>query len=167
VRQLIRVEIVGETLRRALNELTQVVPDWLKSVAQPDWVTRYGRRFEQLRLPKERAERERLLETIGQDGRLLLVAVRTHPPAEPVHPLAAVEFLRRLWLQQCWLEVDADGQSHWHRREDDNQPPGEKRLHTPYDEEARYSDHHLRDANRYGGARFGAPHFGPTRSTAR
>ena len=31
VRQLNRVEIVGETLRRALNELAEVVPDGLKA----------------------------------------------------------------------------------------------------------------------------------------
>lgn len=139
VRQLNRVEIVGETLRRALNELAEVVPDWLKAVAQPEWFTRYGRRFEHMRLPKERAERERLLETIGQDGLLLLEAVRTRPPTEPVHQFAGVELLRRIWLQQYWLEVDAEGHSQLHLRTDDNQPPGEHRLHTPYDDEARYS----------------------------
>ena len=139
VRQLNRVESVGETLRQALNELAEVVPDWLKAVAPPEWFTRYGRRFEYLRLPKERAERERLLETIGRDGLLLLEAVRTTPPAEPVQQLAGVEFLRRMWLQQFWLEVDTDGESHVRLRADDNQPPGAQRLHTPYDEEARYS----------------------------
>jgi len=139
VRQLNRVEIVGETLRRALNELAEVVPDWLKAIAPPEWFARYGRRFEQMRLPKERAEREKLLETIGGDGLLLLEAVRTTPPAEPVHQLAGVEFLRRMWIQQFWLEVDADGHSQVHLRADDNQPPGAQRLHTPYDEEARFS----------------------------
>lgn len=139
VRQLNRVEIVGETLRRALNELAEVVPDWLRAIAPPEWFTRYGRRFEQMRLPKERAEREKLLETIGRDGLLLLEAVRTAPQTEELRPLAGVEFLRRMWLQQYWLEVDADGRSQLHLRADDNQPPGAQRLHTPYDEAARYS----------------------------
>lgn len=139
VRQLNRVEIVGETLRRALNELAEVVPDWLKTVAKPEWFTRYGRRFEHMRLPKERPERERLAEAIGQDGLLLLDAVRTKPPTEPVHQLTGVEFLRRMWLQQYWLEVDAEGHSQLHLRADDNQPRGEHRLHTPFDDEARYS----------------------------
>jgi len=92
-----------------------------------------------MRLPKERPERDRLLETIGQDGLLLLEAVRTQPPIEPVHQLGGVEFLRRMWLQQYWLEVDAEGHSQLHLRTDDNQPPGEQWLHTPYDDEARYS----------------------------
>jgi transposase len=120
VRQLNRVESVGETLRRALNELAEVVPDWLKPVAPPEWFTRYGRRFEHMRLPKERPERERLLETIGQDGLLLLEAVRTKPPIEAVHQFAGVEFLRRMWLQQYWREVDAEGHSQLHLRADDN-----------------------------------------------
>ena len=124
VRQLNRVEIVGETLRRALNELAALVPDWLKVLAPPDWFTRYGRRFEQMRLPKERAERERLLETIGRDGLALLEAVRTAPQAKQLQQLAGVEFLRRMWIQQYWLEVDADGRSQLHLRADDNQPPG-------------------------------------------
>lgn len=70
-RQLNQVEIVGETLRRALNELAAVASDWVREIAPPEWFTRYGRRFEHLRLPKERAERERLLETIGYTRRMM------------------------------------------------------------------------------------------------
>ena len=139
VRQLNRVEIVGETLRRALNELAEVVPEWVKAIAPPEWFTRYGRRFEQMRLPKDRAEREQLLETIGADGWLLFEAVRTAPQAEQLRQFAGVEFLRRMWAQQYWITVDDEGHSHVHVRADDNQPPGAQRLHTPYDDEARYS----------------------------
>ena len=139
VRQLNRVEIVGETLRRALNELAEVTPDWVKAITAPEWFTRYGRRFEQMRLPKDRAEREKLLETIGADGWRLLEAVRTAPQTEQLRQLAGVEFLRCMWLQQYCIEVDDAGGCHVHVRADDNQPPGAQRLHTPYDEEARYS----------------------------
>jgi len=53
--------------------------------------------------------------------------------------LPGVEFLRRMWVQQYWTEVKEDGSSHVHLRGDDNQPPGSLRLHSPYDEEVRYS----------------------------
>lgn len=139
VRQLNRVEIVGETLRRALNELAEVVPEWVTVIAPPEWFTRYGRRFEQMRLPKDRVEREQLLETIGADGWALFEAVRTAPQAEQLRQFAGVEFLRRMWVQQYWIAVDDEGHSHVHVRADDNQPLGAQRLHTPYDEEARYS----------------------------
>jgi len=146
VRQLNRIEIVGETMRRALNELSELAPEWVQEIAKPEWFARYGRRFEQMRLPKEQAEREALLETIGADGLFLLEAVRTVPEAEGLRESAGVEFLRRMWIQQYWMEVKEDGSSHVHLRADEsgsyfdhNQPPGALRLHSPYDEEVRYS----------------------------
>jgi transposase len=131
VRQLNRVEIVGETMRKALNELAAFAPDWVQEIARPEWFRRYGRRFEQMRLPKERTEREALLVTIGADGLFLLEAVRTAPGAEPLRVLPAVEFLRRMWVQQYWTEVKEDGSQQVHLRADDNQPPGSLRLHSP------------------------------------
>jgi transposase len=139
VRQLNRIEIVGETMRRALNELSEFAPEWVQEIARPEWFTRYGRRFEQMRLPKERTEREALLEAIGQDGMFLLEAVRTAAKAEQLRELPGVEFLRRMWVQQYWTEVKEDGSTHLHLRTDDNQPPGSLRLHSPYDEDVRYS----------------------------
>jgi transposase len=126
-------------MRRALNELSELAPEWVQEIAKPEWFARYGRRFEQMRLPKEQAEREALLETIGADGLFLLEAVRTVPEAEGLRESAGVEFLRRMWIQQYWMEVKEDGSSHVHLRADDNQPPGALRLHSPYDEEVRYS----------------------------
>ena len=146
VRQLNRIEIVGETMRQALNELSEFAPEWVKEIAQPEWFARYGRRFEQMRLPKEQTERDALLETIGEDGAFLLDVVRTAgespthvPEAEQMRELPGVEFLRRMWVQQYWTEGKEDGSSHVHLRADDNQPPGALRLHSPYDEEVRYS----------------------------
>ena len=146
VRQLNRIEIVGETMRQALNALSELAPEWVKEMAPSEWFARYGRRFEQIRLPKEQVEREALLLTIGEDGAYLLEAVRVagDRPAQPaqaeqIRQLPAVEFLRRMWIQQYWREVKEDGTAHLHVREDDNQPPGALRLHSPYDQEVRYS----------------------------
>jgi transposase len=139
VRQLNRVEIVGETMRRALNELAAAFPNWVQAVAQPEWFARYGRRFEQMRLPKERAEREALLLTIGRDGVYLWEAVLATANSEELRDLPGVEMLRRMWLQHYWMEVKEDGSSQVQVRADDNQPPGQDRLHSPYDEDARFS----------------------------
>ena len=139
VRQLNRVEIVGETMRQGLNELSEFAPEWVKGIAKPEWFARYGRRFEQMRLPKEPGEREALLETIGEEGAFLLEEVRTATEAEQLRELPGVEFLRQMWVQQYWREVKEDGTVHLHVRRDDNQPPGAQRLHSPYDPEMRYS----------------------------
>src|ERR687897_2295847 len=47
------LELVGETLRAALDDLAAVVPGWLRGVAQPAWFVRYARRVEDYRLPKQ------------------------------------------------------------------------------------------------------------------
>lgn len=52
VQALHRLECVGETLRHALDTLDRVAPDWLRVQAEPDWFERYGRRFEDSRLPR-------------------------------------------------------------------------------------------------------------------
>ena len=139
VRQLNRLEIVGETMRRALNELAEVEPEWVKTIAKPEWFGRYGRRFEQMRLPKEKAEREALIETIGIDGFYLMEAIQASANARSLCQLDGVEFLHRMWIQQYWIEVEENGTQHLCLRKDDNQPPGEQRLHSPYDDEVRFS----------------------------
>ena len=126
-------------MRQALNALAEAAPEWLKGVVPAEWFARYGRRFEQMRLPKKPTEREALMVQIGQDGMALLATLQSAPDGETLGQLAEIVFLRRMWLQQYWQETQLDGSYQLHLRQDDNQPPGELRLHSPYDEEARYS----------------------------
>lgn len=44
VRVMNRAELVGETLRAALNQLAAVDPGWLRGFAQPEWFERYSHR---------------------------------------------------------------------------------------------------------------------------
>src|SRR5919108_2960029 len=46
VRALHRIEVVGETMRHALNTLAVVVPEWRRAVSDPEWPGRYARRAE-------------------------------------------------------------------------------------------------------------------------
>ena len=75
VRDLNRLERVGETLRAALNSVAVVAPDGLQTLAPPEWYERYGRRVENYALPKTDAARQALAATIGADGQCLLKAV--------------------------------------------------------------------------------------------
>jgi transposase len=68
VRALNQLEVVGETMRHALNNLAIVAPDWLSQHAPPDWVAHYDRRAEDDRLPASKAAWEILALTIGVDG---------------------------------------------------------------------------------------------------
>ncbi|MFI3187219.1 MAG: transposase, partial [Methylococcaceae bacterium] len=46
VRVLGRLELIGETLRAALNEIASIAPEWLDGVAPKAWYDRYSRRVE-------------------------------------------------------------------------------------------------------------------------
>jgi hypothetical protein len=37
IRQVNRLELAGETLRAALNEIATVAPEWLKQIISEDW----------------------------------------------------------------------------------------------------------------------------------
>lgn len=134
IRDLNRLECIGESLRRALNSLATVVPDWLHSQVSPDWFERYGARFEQYRLPKEKSDRQALAEQIGRDGQHLLQAIYTTAELPWLAEIPAVEILRQVWLQQFMVQA---GQLRL--READNLPPAELMIQTPYDAQARYS----------------------------
>jgi transposase len=139
VRQLNRLEMVGETMRQALNAIGEVDPEWLQSIAPPEWFRRYGQRLDGVRLPKEREKREALIEAIGSDGIDLLLSLLQNPEKKQLWKLPGVDILRQMWLQQYWLEYPPGEESYQiHLRADNNQPPGDKRIHSPYDVECRY-----------------------------
>jgi transposase len=48
IRVMNRLELVGETMRAALNALAAEAPLWLRQMAPPEWYERYGRRIEGL-----------------------------------------------------------------------------------------------------------------------
>ncbi len=71
VRALNRIEIVGETMRAALNALAVAAPQWLREWAPEEWFSRYGRPVYE-DLPKGISARKEYAETVGKDGMLLL-----------------------------------------------------------------------------------------------
>src|SRR4051795_2453588 len=67
VRSMNRLELLAETLRAALNELSVAAPEWVRGVAPAAWYERYGRRVEDTRLPHKAEEREAYAEAVGRD----------------------------------------------------------------------------------------------------
>jgi transposase len=132
VRQLNRLECVGETMRQALEALAKTAPEWLVSQITSDWFDRYGPRFEAYRLPKEKAEQEALQVQVGTDGWQLLAAIYGPEAPAELRTLLEVELMRQVWLQQYYLQ---EGQVKW--RDKDNLPPHSLLIQSPYDPEAR------------------------------
>lgn len=133
VRNLNRLECVGETMRYALNSLARIAPQWVRARVPSGWYERYGPRFEQHRLPKTESERESLAIQIGRDGQQVLTWVDASGTPEELRQHPALEILRRVWVQPDSLQ---DDEVSW--RQPDNMPPTERGIHSPYPE-ARYS----------------------------
>lgn len=138
IRTLSRLEHLGETMRAALNRLTDLAPAWLRRVADPAWVERYDQPSDHYRLPKSERKRSALAVAIGQDGYRLLTAcwAADAPDAVRVEPL--VEHLRRVWVQQFYRCDDLRA-TVVRLRAADEQPPSAKLFVSPYDPDARFS----------------------------
>jgi len=134
-RLLNRLEMVGETLHHALNQVATHAPDWLKEWVSPIWFDRYGRSFNEYRLPMKDSERDALAVTIGTDGLILLDVIYNNPGTPPfLRHLNAIETLRHTWVQQYWINED---QVCWRAAKD--LPPCGIRLQSPYETDARYA----------------------------
>jgi transposase len=134
VRNLNRLELVGETLRQALNALATAAPEWLVAHSRSEWGQRYARSFADARLPQGRSEREALAVTVGYDGLVLLTAVYAPETAHALRHLPAVETLRQVWVQQFTQEEE---RLRWRTAEE--LPPAPLLLRSPTDPEARFS----------------------------
>ncbi|WP_017313974.1 IS1182 family transposase [Mastigocladopsis repens] len=134
VRELTRLEHLGETLRYTLNAVAEIAPTWLKSLAPPEWYDRYSKRFEDSRLPRTAPEREALAVTIGADGFDLLDAIYSQTAPVELRQLPAVEVLRQVWLQQYYAPTEKI-----QLRNEKDGPPSALRIRSPYDLEARNS----------------------------
>src|SRR3954453_15652837 len=133
IRQINRLENIGETLRAALNAVAAVAPDWLARQVSPEWFERYAVRVEMSRLPKGETERQALAETMGADGHALLAAV--YDPAAPIglRHLPAVQTLRLTWIRQFLIK-----EGRVFLRQPADTPPASLNGYTPYDTDARF-----------------------------
>ena len=135
IRALHRLECAGETMRHALDSLAVSAPDWLRRLSPPEWLDRYGRRFDDYRLPKGKDERQAYAEQIGADGHALLDAIYAHETEPWLRQIPAVEIMRQVWVQQFYRS-EADIQ--W-RTEAEGVPPSALFIASPYDPEAHFA----------------------------
>jgi transposase len=138
IRVLNRLELLGETLRAALNELATVAPDWLREVAPEGWYRRYARRVEDGRLPRATAERETYARTIGEDGFALLDRLDKATTPEGLRRLPAVEVLRQVWARHFVREGGAPPGGGVRLRPKEEPRPATESIESPYDLEARF-----------------------------
>ena len=133
IRNMNRSELVGETLRAALNVLTTVNPKWVAANVDASWYLRYAKRFEGSRQTKTKNDIITMAEKIGQDGMALLERLWSEAAPPYLRSLPAVETLRLCWVSQFWID---SGVLRW--RHAGNLPPSPVRIDSPYDLDAHY-----------------------------
>jgi len=133
LRVLSRLENVAEALRAALEAVAAAEPAWLRGWVPPGWFGRYGRRIEEYRLPRGKADRQAFAATVGADGVALLAALDDAAAPPALRELPAVAVLRQIWGQQF---AAADGGVRL--RDVRELPPASEQIETPHDPEARY-----------------------------
>jgi len=134
VRELNRLETIGETLRAALNELAVIAPDWLQKVAPAEWYDRYGKRVEETRLPRTKKEKQAWVMTVGEDGHYLLSQLYETDKAVGLWETPLVQSLRLVWLHQFY-----QAEAGLKLRDAKDLPPASIRFNSPYDTQAHYS----------------------------
>jgi transposase len=137
IRTLNRLELALETLRAALNQLSEADPQWVRGWAPLEWYERYGPRAESFRLPKEQSKRESLAVQTGADGYALMDAVYGSDEARHLRHLPNVEGMRRIWMQQ-YYRCTEPGLEEVRWRHTDEGTPSAIQMQSPYDLEARY-----------------------------
>jgi hypothetical protein len=143
VAALNRLELVGESIRAALEALAAAHPAWLaQRVCVADFNRRYGTPMTSWRPPISQAKRDELAIAYARDGYALLEAVYDRAaPAWPREP-PAIDILRRVLPRNYTRTITNDGKEVIKRREKapdgDGLPPGHLRIASPYDTDARW-----------------------------
>jgi transposase len=143
VAALNRLELAGESMRAALDALAAAHPAWMKGVLDDSWLRRYGTPVTSWRPPVSEKKRDELAIAYAMDGYKLLEAV--YDPASPpwLRGIPAVQVLRTVLLQNYIIVTGEDGREVVRRRErepeGDGLPPGDARIASPWDLDARWS----------------------------
>jgi transposase len=135
IRDLNRLEMVGEMLRASLNAIATIEPEWLQSWVPQSWFERYGKIVEEYRLPKSKAERQVYGETIGADGMELIERIWANSSSSSLRTLDEVERLRQTWVHQYFMDAEQV-----RLRSAADLPPSGIRLDSPYDADVRYGN---------------------------
>ncbi|GGL95657.1 hypothetical protein GCM10010129_44480 [Streptomyces fumigatiscleroticus] len=133
-RRLSRLELAGESVRAALEELAACDAGWLAPLIEPERGKRYGRKVDIGKVPGGRPGAVARAEEFGRDGQKILTAAWAADAPARLRSLPQAEILRQVWLHQFYW--DAGGRLRW--REGTALPPAALRFDSPYDTDAHY-----------------------------
>src|SRR6266849_2866610 len=142
VAALNRLELVGESVRAAVEAIAAAHPAWLvQRVCVADFSRRYGTPMTSWRPPVSQTKRDELAIACARDGYALVEAVYDSSAPAWLRELPAIDVLRRVLLQNYTRNITG-GREVIKRREKepegDGLPRGHLRIASPYDTDARW-----------------------------
>jgi transposase len=142
VAALNRLELAGESVRAAVEALAAAHPAWLEQrICVSDWTRRYGTPLTAWRPPASQAKQDELAIAYARDGYALLEAIYDESSPAWLRELPAVDVLRRVLVQNYTRTITGSKEVIKRREkepEGDGLPPGQARIASPYDTDARW-----------------------------
>lgn len=138
VRELKRLELIGETLRAALNEISKKEPQWLKSVSLPSWYDHYTKRIEDSRLPRSEKARSQYAQMMGEDGFRLLAWIDTPSAPKALGKLMSIRALRTACIRHYEVVPNSERGARIRFKTDKEVTQATEEIVSPYDLDARY-----------------------------
>lgn len=136
-RMLSRLELIFDSVRHAIEELTEVDQEWLLSVAQSHWLERYYKdRPFNYRFPKSDAAREELAKGAREDGEHILAVIEKAEKAkrDQFEALESIVTLKRVLEEH----FNPPGSKNAGKLKDKKTlKPSAERIHTPYEPDAK------------------------------
>ncbi|WP_406500126.1 hypothetical protein OG936_37090 [Streptomyces sp. NBC_00846] len=128
-------------MRAALEALAVAAPVWLAGqIDVTEFAERYGPRVDGWRMPPSQTRRDRLAQVFGQDALALCRAAWAEDAPGWIREIEAVHLLRQVLVQTYIIRSDTRGRQVIRKRDaDDGVPPGQLRLASPYDRDARWA----------------------------
>ncbi|MEM9945827.1 MAG: IS1182 family transposase [Cyanobacteria bacterium P01_D01_bin.36] len=137
IRKLNRLELVGETMRAALNELATIAPEWLKAITPERWYSRYGRRVEDYQLPKTEGRRNQYALKVGKDAYYLLACLEESEIANWQN-LPQIKALQLVLERHYEYNADAPEAERVRWKSKKELPRAKEGIESPYDIDARF-----------------------------
>ncbi|MFC8667632.1 hypothetical protein [Streptomyces sp. NPDC057199] len=107
-RRLSQLKLAGESVRAALEEITEADPDWLLPLIEPRWAKRYDRKVEIGKVPGGKPPVRERAKEFRRDGQRLLAAAWASDAPPRLRMLRQVEILRQVWIHQYYWDREGN-----------------------------------------------------------
>jgi transposase len=135
IRDMNRLELIGETMRAALNEIATLEADWIRGISPQEWYQKYDHRIENSRLPDGDEKKQQYAKSVGEDGFRLFDAIKDSNAPTYIMELPKVKALKTAWDRHFSRDKETLDVTFKTNKEVSK---SEEKIESPYDIDARF-----------------------------